>query len=207
MSDETATYDQSISQSHAARVPVGEVVGPSLQVPIQLANENRNRLESLATVRHLEQLFPLPLNRLLRPKHIEKPPVATFAVPIPAQWLDRQLYVRTPGGNSPSETTLSSSGVTTSSATLSGSVIPYGSDARYWFNDGTDYFFVSSLQTARVDVGSGGNMVFRGRQHGGTGAESDVVLSVAGVESCRYGCAARRQPESSFCAVKTAKAA
>ncbi len=68
-------------------------------------------------------------------------------------------FTTNPGGQFPTVTTLSSSGLTTSSATLSGSVIPNGSDTHYWFIYGTDPTFASALQTASVDVGSGSSMV------------------------------------------------
>ena len=45
-------------------VPEGKVVHPSFQVPIQLANQGWNRLETLTTLSHFVQLLPLPLDRL-----------------------------------------------------------------------------------------------------------------------------------------------
>src|SRR5260370_8654574 len=61
-------------------VPKGKVVRPSLQVSIQLSNQDRDRLEALMTIGHLVQLLPLSLDRLLRRKHIQVVPVSPFAV-------------------------------------------------------------------------------------------------------------------------------
>src|ERR1700676_2543932 len=55
-----------------------KVVHPTFQVPIQLANQNRNRLEALATFGHFVQLLPLPLDGFLRRKHIQIFPIASF---------------------------------------------------------------------------------------------------------------------------------
>src|ERR1017187_1167938 len=49
---------------NAAGVPNGKVVRPPFQVPIQLSNQARDRLEALVTIRHFVQLLPLPLDRL-----------------------------------------------------------------------------------------------------------------------------------------------
>src|SRR6516225_565777 len=46
-------------------IPEGKVVHPSFQVPIQLSNQDRDRLMALTTIRHLMQLLPFPLDRLL----------------------------------------------------------------------------------------------------------------------------------------------
>src|SRR5260370_6844241 len=63
-------------------VPKGKVVRPSLQVSIQLSNQDRDRLEALMTIGHLGQLLPLSLDRLLRRKHIQVVPVSPFAVAV-----------------------------------------------------------------------------------------------------------------------------
>src|SRR5260370_364600 len=63
-------------------VPKGKVVRPSLQVSIQLSNQDRDRLEALMTIGHLVQLLPLSLDRLLRRKHIQVVPVSPFAVAV-----------------------------------------------------------------------------------------------------------------------------
>src|SRR5260370_23656059 len=63
-------------------VPKGKVVRPSLQVSIQLSNQDRDRLEALMTIGDLVQLLPLSLDRLLRRKHIQVVPVSPFAVAV-----------------------------------------------------------------------------------------------------------------------------
>jgi hypothetical protein len=59
-------------------IPQGKVVRPTCQVPIQLANQDRYRLEALVTIRHLMQLPPLPLDGFLRRKHIQVFLAASF---------------------------------------------------------------------------------------------------------------------------------
>src|ERR1017187_5648756 len=62
MLDETAP-NVSIDLAVGARgVPNGKVVRPPFQVPIQLANQHRDRLETLMTLGHFVQLRPLPLD-------------------------------------------------------------------------------------------------------------------------------------------------
>ena len=76
-------------------------------------------------------------------------------------------FTTDPGGQLPVVTTLSSSGVTTTSATLSGSVIPNGSDTHYWFAYGTEPTATSTSQTATVDAGSGSDLVSASASIGG----------------------------------------
>src|SRR6185436_920005 len=59
-----------------------KVVHPTFQVPIQLANQNRDRLETLTTFGHFVQLLPLPLDRLPRRKHIQVFSIPTFPVAV-----------------------------------------------------------------------------------------------------------------------------
>src|SRR5271165_2116082 len=66
----------------AGGVSEGEIVRPSFQVPIQLANQDRNWFEALMTIRHLVQLLPLPLDGLLRRKHIQVSPAASFQITV-----------------------------------------------------------------------------------------------------------------------------
>ncbi len=61
-------------------VSEGKVIRPTFQVPVQLANQDRDRLETLMTVRHLMQLLPLPLDRLLGRKDIQVFPTASFQI-------------------------------------------------------------------------------------------------------------------------------
>src|SRR5260370_39043032 len=60
----------------------GKVVRPPSQVPIQLSNQGRNWLEALVTIGHLVQLLPLPLNRLVRRKHIQVFSIASFPITV-----------------------------------------------------------------------------------------------------------------------------
>jgi hypothetical protein len=52
-------------------VTEGKVVHPSFQVPIQLSDQDRDGLMALMTVRHLMQLFLLPLDRLSRREYVQ----------------------------------------------------------------------------------------------------------------------------------------
>src|ERR1039457_6768418 len=82
MLDETAP-NVSIDLAVGARgIPKGKVVRPPFQVPIQLANQHRDRLETLMTVGHFVQLRPLPLDGLLRRKHVQVFPVASFQIAV-----------------------------------------------------------------------------------------------------------------------------
>ena len=72
-------------------VPQGKIVRPSLQMPIHLSNQCRDRLETLMTIRHLMQLLPLPLDRLLRRKHIQIFPLAPFPVAIVPKCVSRKV--------------------------------------------------------------------------------------------------------------------
>src|SRR6267154_5195301 len=82
MLDETALNIAIDLTVDAHGVPDGKVVRPASQMPIQLSNQNRNRLETLMTVGHLVQLLPLPLDRFLRRKHIQIFPSASFQIAI-----------------------------------------------------------------------------------------------------------------------------
>ena len=66
----------------AGGVAERKVIHPAFQMPIQLANQDWNRLETLTTLGHLVQLFPLPLDRLPRRKHIQIFPVPAFPVAV-----------------------------------------------------------------------------------------------------------------------------
>src|SRR5947209_13775604 len=82
MLDQTAlnvAFDLTV---RAHGVSQGEVVRPSFQMSVQLANQDRNRLEALLTVRHLMQLYPLPLDGLWRRKHIQVFSVPAFPVSV-----------------------------------------------------------------------------------------------------------------------------
>ena len=82
MLDQTAlnmAFDLTVG---ARGVPNGKVVRPSSQVPIQLSNQDRDGLKTLMTVRHFVQLLLLPLDRLLRRKHIQILPIASFQIAI-----------------------------------------------------------------------------------------------------------------------------
>src|SRR5215467_1483409 len=63
-------------------IPKGEVVHPALQMPIQLSNQDRNRLMTLMTVCHFAQLLPLALNRLIRRDHIQIFPITSFQIAV-----------------------------------------------------------------------------------------------------------------------------
>src|SRR5215467_6420417 len=60
----------------------GEVVHPTSQMPIQLSNQDWNRLTVLMTIRHLPQLLALPLDRLLRRKHIQVVSIASVQITV-----------------------------------------------------------------------------------------------------------------------------
>src|ERR1017187_559894 len=79
---------------NAAGVPNGKIVRPPFQVPIQLANQARDRLEALITVRHLVQLLPLPLDRLFRRKHIQVLLVAPFQIAIIPKRVSQKVQAR-----------------------------------------------------------------------------------------------------------------
>jgi hypothetical protein len=52
------------------------------QMPIQFPNEDRDWLMVLMTTRHLPQLLALPLDRLLRRKHIQIVSIASFQITV-----------------------------------------------------------------------------------------------------------------------------
>src|ERR1700730_12487674 len=68
-----------------------KVVPPTFQVPIQLTNQNRNRLEALTTLSHFVQLLPLPLDRFPRRKHIQVLTIASFPIAIVAKCISQKV--------------------------------------------------------------------------------------------------------------------
>jgi len=75
----------------APGIPEGEVARPSFQMPIQLSNQDRDRLKALMTIRHFVQLFPFPLDRLLRRKHVQIFPRTSFQIAVVPKRLSRPL--------------------------------------------------------------------------------------------------------------------
>src|SRR6266581_9305446 len=75
-------------------VPQGKVVRPSLQMPVQLPDQGRNRLKALTTIRHLMQLPPLLPDRLLRREHIQVFPIASFAVAVVPERVSQKVQAR-----------------------------------------------------------------------------------------------------------------
>ena len=63
-------------------IPIGKIVCPAFQMPIQLSNQDRNGLEALMTVGHFVQLLPFPLDRFLRRKHIQILLIASFQIAV-----------------------------------------------------------------------------------------------------------------------------
>src|ERR1700693_2724018 len=63
-------------------IPKGKVVHPTFQVPIQLPNQDRDRLMALMTIRHFAQPLPLPLDCLARRKHIQVFSIASFQIAV-----------------------------------------------------------------------------------------------------------------------------
>src|SRR5712675_3032207 len=94
MLDETALNKAVDLTVNTRRVPEGEVVRPAFQVPIQLSNQNRDRLETLMTVGHFVQLLPLPLDRLLRRKHIQISPPASFQITVVPKRVPQKVQTR-----------------------------------------------------------------------------------------------------------------
>ena len=74
-----------------SRISKLEVVAPAFQVPIEPINQFRYRLMALMTVRHLRQLVPLPLQRLLRRPHMQVLVSATVPVALPAECVAQKV--------------------------------------------------------------------------------------------------------------------
>src|SRR6516225_6850433 len=70
-------------------IPEGKVVHPSFQVPIQLSNQDRDRLMALMTVGHLTQLLPFPLDRLFRREHVQVFSIASFQITVIPERMSR----------------------------------------------------------------------------------------------------------------------
>src|SRR3974377_1748412 len=79
---------------HARGVPKGKVVPPAFQVPIELSDQNRNRLKALMTVRHFMQLLPLPLDRLVRRKHVQIFAGASLQIAVPPKPVSQKVQAR-----------------------------------------------------------------------------------------------------------------
>jgi hypothetical protein len=94
MPDETASHVPVDLPVHARGIPEGEVVRPALQVPIQLSNQVRDRLEALMTVGHLAHFIPFPLDRFLRRKHIQIPLMASFQIAIIPKRVSQKVQTR-----------------------------------------------------------------------------------------------------------------
>src|ERR1035437_8551049 len=75
-------------------IPNGKVVRPAFQVPIQLSNQSRDRLEALMAVRHVVQLLPLPLDRLLRRIHVQVLLVAPLQIAIIPKCVSQKVQTR-----------------------------------------------------------------------------------------------------------------
>src|SRR5713101_3734629 len=75
-------------------IPQGKVVCPSFQMPIELSDQDRDRLKALMTIRHFVQLLPLSLDRLLRRKHIQILSTSTFPVAIVPKCVPQKVQTR-----------------------------------------------------------------------------------------------------------------
>src|ERR1700730_10414061 len=94
MPDETASHVPVDLPVHASGIPEGEVVRPAFQVPIQLSNQSRDRLETLMTVGHLMQLLSFSSDRFVRRKHIQVPLMAAFLIAIIAKRVSQKVQAR-----------------------------------------------------------------------------------------------------------------
>src|SRR6266850_4598653 len=94
MPDETASHVPVDLPVHASGVPEREVVRPASQVPIQLSNQSRDRLETLMTVGHLMQLLSFSLDRFVRRKHIQVPLMASFQIAIIPKRVAQKIQTR-----------------------------------------------------------------------------------------------------------------
>src|SRR5258706_2741155 len=72
-------------------IPKGKVVRPAFQMSIDLANEHRNRLETLMTIGHFVQLFLFPLDCLLRQKHIQILSIASSPITVVPKRLPQKV--------------------------------------------------------------------------------------------------------------------
>src|SRR5690606_16287160 len=75
-------------------VPETEVVSPALQLPVQLANQDRNGLETLTAVRHFVQLLPLPLDGLFRREHVQVFPPTSFQIAVVPERIPQKVQTR-----------------------------------------------------------------------------------------------------------------
>src|SRR5579872_288262 len=78
----------------AGGVAKREVVHPTSQMPIQLANQDGDRLEALTTPGHLMQLFPLSLDRLPRREHVQVLPIPAFPIPVIPKRVSQKVQTR-----------------------------------------------------------------------------------------------------------------
>ncbi len=72
-------------------IPEGKVVRPTFQVPIQLSNQDWNRLEAPVTIGHLVQLRPLPLDGFLRREHIQVFLAASFPIAVVSKRVSQKV--------------------------------------------------------------------------------------------------------------------
>src|SRR5262249_2743828 len=72
-------------------IPEGKVVHPSFQAPIQLSDQDWDRLMALMTVGHLAQLLPFPLDRLFRWEHVQVFSFASFQITVIPQRITHKL--------------------------------------------------------------------------------------------------------------------
>src|ERR1039457_446636 len=82
-----------LAEGHA-RIAEVEVVVPSLQVPVQLLNQLRDRLVALPMIGHLVQLFPFLLQSFRRRTHIEIPPSAPLQALVVAERESQKVQTR-----------------------------------------------------------------------------------------------------------------
>src|SRR6516162_5823056 len=75
-------------------IPEGKVVHPSFQVPIQLSNQDRDRLMALTTIRHLMQLLPFPLDRLSRREYVQVFSIASFQITVIPERITQKVKTR-----------------------------------------------------------------------------------------------------------------
>jgi hypothetical protein len=92
--DETAAHVPVDLPVHASGIPKGKVVRPAFPVPIQLSNQDRDRLEALMTVSHLVQLLSFSLDRFLRRKHIQIFPSASFQIAVVPKRVSQKVQTR-----------------------------------------------------------------------------------------------------------------
>ena len=77
-----------------SRIAKIEVVRPAFQMPVQVLHQSRDRLITLPMVSHLMQFVPFPLQRLLRRRHIQVLPSASFQIVVIAERVSQKVQTR-----------------------------------------------------------------------------------------------------------------